>query len=161
MSRATWFTPGRVLLTGLHCSALAASIWKCVEIRNLAYRQDFTWNMVALQLTIVIENNTVIITASMPTLSPIWRKKLQRHSYHASGSPFGEERQRRRNTHSEIFDGSKHSSHQAAVVLEYGKSEEHILQELQDGIMITTDVHVAYDELSDASQSQRELTHVV
>jgi len=55
-------------------SALAASIVKAIEIKNLSFRNDFTWNMVSLQLWAVTENNIVIIAASIPTLRPLLRK---------------------------------------------------------------------------------------
>ena len=59
--------------------ALAASIVKAVAIQNLNSDEDFTWNMVTLEIWCAVENNVVIITASIPTLGPLFRK-CQRQS---------------------------------------------------------------------------------
>ena len=111
--------------------------------------------MVVLQFAVVIENNTVIIAASVPTLSPLWHKKSRRCRDAVSGSvpSIGQRRSRH-----EIFDGSKQLSHQASVILEDGRSEECILQELHDGIVKTTNVHVVYDGASESSRSHPELS---
>jgi hypothetical protein len=103
-----------------------------------------------------------MIAASMPTLSPLWRKRLRRHQYvyDASGTVISDgQLSPRVDAHHGIWQGSKHSFHEANVALEDGTSEEYFLQELQEGIVKTTNVHVAYVGTSESSRSQRELYH--
>ncbi|KAF1343790.1 hypothetical protein BDV97DRAFT_339784 [Delphinella strobiligena] len=54
--------------------ALFASIAKGVEISQLANGADPTYHFAILQFTVVVENDVVMMAASLPMLRPLWRK---------------------------------------------------------------------------------------
>ena len=56
-----------------------------------------------------------------------------------------------------IYDGSKQSSHRVTITLDDEKSKDCILQEHYEGIVKSTDVHVAYDGASQSSRSEEEI----
>ena len=60
-----------------------ASVVKTYEIHILTERGDITWNFVDFVIWAALEINIVIIAASIPTLSPIFKKrKAQTSSYY-------------------------------------------------------------------------------
>ena len=121
-------------------SALGASIVKAIEIKNLSFRNDFTWNMVALQMWVVVENNVVMIAASIPTLRALVRKDEETNGVYYRSGP------------SAYIETSFKGAAQTTQAIEPqrwragdGASEEYILEELRDDrITKTTDVHVEY-----------------
>ncbi|KAF2148577.1 hypothetical protein K461DRAFT_324883 [Myriangium duriaei CBS 260.36] len=64
----------KIGLAGLLCLsmfAFVASLIKAVSIKNLAVRNNFSYNMAFLSICCAIEDNLVIIGASIPTLKPL------------------------------------------------------------------------------------------
>ncbi|KAF2158240.1 hypothetical protein K461DRAFT_318215 [Myriangium duriaei CBS 260.36] len=64
----------KIGLLGLLCLsmfAFVASLIKAVSISNLSVRNNFTYNMAFLVICCTVENNLVIIGASIPTLKPL------------------------------------------------------------------------------------------
>lgn len=69
-------------------SALIASVVKISEIRNLSLSEDLTYNMVSLQFCAVVENNVVIIAASIPKLRPLYHRHVPRYFDRSLGDQF-------------------------------------------------------------------------
>lgn len=55
--------------------ALFASIAKGVEISQLAHGTDPTYHFAILQLSVFVENDVVMMAASLPMIRPLWRTK--------------------------------------------------------------------------------------
>ncbi|KAL9065089.1 MAG: hypothetical protein Q9157_007600 [Trypethelium eluteriae] len=77
MPKATKY--GLLAVMMLSVFGFAASLVKLVEIKNLGSRGDFTWNMVNLQLWVCVENNIVLMYASIPVLRPLVVQKKSVH----------------------------------------------------------------------------------
>lgn len=63
-------------LLGLLCLSLfafVASLIKAISVKNLAVRNNFSYNMAFLTICCTVENNLVVIGASIPTLKPLLR----------------------------------------------------------------------------------------
>ncbi|TKA30697.1 hypothetical protein B0A50_02417 [Salinomyces thailandicus] len=141
--------------------AFAASLAKCVQVRNLNPTKDFTWYFVGFQIWVSVENNVVIIAATIPTLRPLLRKHGHSHPSASRNTPYG-------------FGSSGHSHHQPKIFSGHGlyaaqgtemtptgrgsedgdgDSEALILQANTapaGEITKTTDVHVAFERRSEA-----------
>jgi hypothetical protein len=64
---------GLAIIMGLGIIATIASIFKTVELKNLATR-DFTWNATNLVYWYITENWIIVIAACVPTLKPLDQK---------------------------------------------------------------------------------------
>ncbi|KAK4546600.1 hypothetical protein LTR36_001817 [Oleoguttula mirabilis] len=80
---------GIAALLCLSVFAFAASVVKTYEIHILNERGDITWNFVNFVIWAALEINIVIIVASVPTLSPLFRRRAQQsqgaYSYELDG----------------------------------------------------------------------------
>ncbi|KAK4552533.1 hypothetical protein LTR86_010377 [Recurvomyces mirabilis] len=137
--------------------ALGASIARCVEIRSLSQKGNITWYFIDLMLCVVLENNVVIVAASIPTLRPLVRKQQP-----VSGYP---EQQRRtdggnmsiwpssqRRSRSDYVNGEDQSVPNDLNDERDDRSETHILAAIKppDGqILKTTKFQVTYEEQHD------------
>ncbi|KAL9084528.1 MAG: hypothetical protein Q9165_008031 [Trypethelium subeluteriae] len=157
MPKATKY--GLLAVMMLSVFGFAASLVKLVEIKNLGSRGDFTWNMVSLQLWVCVENNIVLMYASIPVLRPL---VVQKKSGSSKSSRFGSlsknEASRGSRREREGIErrtgrmGLKYGS--SFKTLPDGASEEYILQPTRDdAITRTTELHVT----STTSSGQREV----
>ncbi|KAJ6779805.1 hypothetical protein PWT90_01497 [Aphanocladium album] len=62
-------------------SAMAASIFKTVELQAITSTENVTYEMAKLAIGWTLEANFVLIAASIPTLRPILKNKKQRDSH--------------------------------------------------------------------------------
>lgn len=67
------------LLLGLSIFAAVACIIKTVNIRVLGQSGDFSYDVVPFVIWYMVENNVVIVAASIPTIRPLFnsQKKVQ------------------------------------------------------------------------------------
>lgn len=133
-------------------SAFVASVAKAVQIQNLGDKNDFTWYMINLQLWVCIENNVVMVAASIPTLRPLLRRK-DRSSATAQAYTCSEN-SRRNMSHDPYSQPQDHIARSGRDDPD-SNSEEYILQNVVapgDQITKTTDVHIAYETQSEADQ---------
>ena len=116
--------------------------------------------MAYLQLCTLVENNVVIIAASVPMLRPLWLKDtLNTHAYDAhdswSGATGGNAVQRAA-SNAPTYYGSRLSKCDMQHTVEDGESGEYILGDVGEpdgGITKTTEVRVAYNGRSVSSAS--------
>lgn len=143
---------------------------KAVEIKNLSYRNDFTYNMVILQICSVVENNVVIIAASIPKLRALWHKHTPQYRYRSSNTIFGTGGSRSlppAASYPLTDHGSEHEVQDSEDGVKDGKSDENMFEQPEvEGIMKTVDVEVASNGSSVSSlggieKSSREQRDVV
>jgi hypothetical protein len=82
---------GLAVIMGLGVVATIASVFKTVELKNLA-TMDFTWNATNLVYWYMAENWIIIIAACVPTLKPLYQKfsgKSTTYSGRGNGSGSG------------------------------------------------------------------------
>ncbi|KAI9689137.1 MAG: hypothetical protein M1822_000875 [Bathelium mastoideum] len=60
-------------LLGLSVLAMAATVVKTYELKNISARKDFTMNITGLYIWTAVEFNIIFIDSSIPTLKPLFR----------------------------------------------------------------------------------------
>ncbi|KAK1807303.1 hypothetical protein LTR12_018351 [Friedmanniomyces endolithicus] len=78
----TTLKAGLSALLCLSIFAFAASVVKTYEIHILNERGDITWNFVNFVIWAALEINIVIIVASVPTLSPLFKDHTSNRTYY-------------------------------------------------------------------------------
>ncbi|KAJ3474785.1 hypothetical protein NLG97_g9696 [Lecanicillium saksenae] len=73
-------------MMGFGVFAMAASIFKTVELQAITSTENVTYEMAKLAIGWTLEANFVLIAASIPTLRPILKTKKQRDSHSGYGS---------------------------------------------------------------------------
>ncbi|KAI9709579.1 MAG: hypothetical protein M1820_003339 [Bogoriella megaspora] len=142
MPKATKY--GLISVLMLSIFGFAASLVKLVEIKNLGARGDFTWNMVNLQTWVVVENNIVLMYASIPVLRPLVFQKKPGSSKNSrfESMPKNEASRGSRKTKESVIDRIKYGSNSKSLTTD-GASEEYILQPTgKDQIVRTTELQV-------------------
>lgn len=123
MPRATKIALGALL--ALSSFALIASVAKAIEIRQLSNGPDFTFNFAVLQITVVLENDIVMMAASFPMLRALWIKdKANSHpsyGHYSSNNGIGSKRL------------SGHRSGRSKSRSSLATDEEHMLEEVPNG----------------------------
>lgn len=106
-----------------------------------------------LQLVVVVENDVVIIAASMPLLRALWKEKDVNSG---ATNPYPS------NSASRNVGSRKTTMNATAVGRDSGSDEEHILSELPKGAIhrtVETDVEAAYED--DAKEDTEVSVHPV
>ncbi|KAK5114555.1 hypothetical protein LTR85_010132 [Meristemomyces frigidus] len=137
--------------------AFGASLAKAVQIRNLSARNDFTWYMVSLQLWVCIENNVVMVAASIPTLRPLLHRR-DGSSHPSKGYIYSENSKRKESAHDPYKCGQDDTTTQSGrAEMDGANSEEYIMRSVcAPEIMKTMDVHVEYETRSEAAKGEEK-----
>ncbi|KAF8854037.1 hypothetical protein BDZ45DRAFT_628217 [Acephala macrosclerotiorum] len=140
---------GVFMLLGLSLFAFIESVIKCDMIKELGPGVDITWRLAVFSLWAVSENYIVIIGASIPTLSPLWRRGMRNASDLRSYEMYGNNDSRGRTVN--IVGQSRSASNVQKTVANTNStsrgysstSQEHILE---SEIVRTTVVDVSYSD---------------
>jgi len=122
---------------------------------------DFTWYFTSLQLWVCVENNVVMIAASIPTLRPLLRRKSGSTATPVPYAWSSSQSRRKASAHDPYEAHVENVAHSGRGIRD-DDSEEHILQALPtaaDQITKTTAFHVKYEVRSDLAEGAQDIEH--